>query len=65
MPSPLDKHSQITTSQEFFDICGNNTDEVFSCLVIVDETWIRQYNVGSKRVNALDRKELMATVFWD
>lgn len=81
MLTPLDKQRRVTTSQEFLDICGDNPDDVFSRLVTVDETWIRQYDPESKQESMqwIEKGEkpprkfkversaskLMATIFWD
>ena len=62
-------------------ICGDNPDDVFSRIVTVDETWIRQYDPESKQESMqwIEKGEkpprkfkversaskLIATVFWD
>ena len=77
--TPLDKQSRITTSQEFFDICGNNPDDVFLfCHLIIhgfDSTiwsqnksmqWIEMGEQPPRKFKVkISASELMATVFWD
>ncbi|GBP52513.1 Histone-lysine N-methyltransferase SETMAR [Eumeta japonica] len=81
MLTPFDKQWRLQTSKVFFQLVGDNIDEICDRIVTVDETWVRQYDPESKQESMQWTKKeerppkkfkvqksaskLMATIFWD
>ncbi|GBP73252.1 Histone-lysine N-methyltransferase SETMAR [Eumeta japonica] len=49
MLTPFDKQRRLQTSKYFLELVGDNIDEICDRIVIVDETWVRQYDPESKQ----------------
>ncbi|GBP80870.1 Putative uncharacterized protein FLJ37770 [Eumeta japonica] len=49
MLTPFDKQRRLQTSKDFLELVGDNIDEICDRIVIVDETWVRQYDPESKQ----------------
>ncbi|GBP17318.1 Histone-lysine N-methyltransferase SETMAR [Eumeta japonica] len=49
MLTPFDKQRRLQTRKDFFELVGDNIDEICDRIVTVDETWVRQYDPESKQ----------------
>ncbi|GBP70845.1 Histone-lysine N-methyltransferase SETMAR [Eumeta japonica] len=59
MLTPFDKQRRLQTSKDFWELVGDNIDEICDRIVTVDETWVRQYdpNLNRSPCNGLKKGE--------